>query len=345
MSFKQFDNEDVIVSADAVSSTVWSTGNYALTSFHSSSTQEASTSGDYYLNVYQTGSTDSTAEVQFSIAYGNKDGLGAKLYNANVTGKSPSSTVYGQYRSLVLGDEEIDFNFSGINSTKGIFAVTIDRARYKEKLMPGTFNLSLSSGSTVVKLTDDSNLATTVNFTDAGRIYEVISGSNGTSHDGGTGLTTSNGSYGKFLPDIGLVIFNGQAISGDFEGGFGGTLTRFVSGANETSDGINNRAFYSLISGSTAANQSFAVNAEETVSSNFIFVRVRNAEFNYSNNPSNISGSGELRHNSMVNNPQAYVTSVGLYNDTNDLVAIAKLSKPLLKDFTKEALIRIKLDY
>ena len=47
----------------------------------------------------------------------------------------------------------------------------------------------------------------------------------------------------------------------------------------------------------------------------------------------------------MVNNPQAYITSVGLYNDTNDLLAIAKLSKPLLKDFTKEALIRIKLDY
>ena len=47
----------------------------------------------------------------------------------------------------------------------------------------------------------------------------------------------------------------------------------------------------------------------------------------------------------MVNNPQSYITSVGLYNDTNDLLAIAKLSKPLLKDFTKEALIRIKLDY
>jgi hypothetical protein len=47
----------------------------------------------------------------------------------------------------------------------------------------------------------------------------------------------------------------------------------------------------------------------------------------------------------MVNNPQSYITTVGLYNDTNDLVAVAKLSKPLLKDFTKEALIRIKLDY
>ena len=47
----------------------------------------------------------------------------------------------------------------------------------------------------------------------------------------------------------------------------------------------------------------------------------------------------------MVNNPQSYITSVGLYNDNNDLLGVAKLSKPLLKDFTKEALVRIKLDY
>jgi hypothetical protein len=47
----------------------------------------------------------------------------------------------------------------------------------------------------------------------------------------------------------------------------------------------------------------------------------------------------------MINTPQSYITTVGMYNDTNDLLAVAKLSRPLLKDFTKEALVRIKLDY
>jgi hypothetical protein len=89
----------------------------------------------------------------------------------------------------------------------------------------------------------------------------------------------------------------------------------------------------------------FEAQAEETVSSNYVFVRVRNSEFNYSTNPSNITGSGELRHDIMINTPQAYLTTVGLYNDNNDLLGVAKLSKPLLKDFTKEALVRIKLDY
>ena len=94
-----------------------------------------------------------------------------------------------------------------------------------------------------------------------------------------------------------------------------------------------------------ASGSSFKLRSEETVSSNYVFIRARNGEFNYSNNPSNITGSGELRHSVMIDNPQSYVTAVGLYNDNNDLLAVAKLSTPLIKDFTKEALLRVKLDY
>jgi hypothetical protein len=43
--------------------------------------------------------------------------------------------------------------------------------------------------------------------------------------------------------------------------------------------------------------------------------------------------------------PQVYLTTIGMYNDSNELVAVAKMSRPLLKDFTKEALVRVKLDF
>jgi len=76
-----------------------------------------------------------------------------------------------------------------------------------------------------------------------------------------------------------------------------------------------------------------------------VFVRARNGEFNYSTNPSLITGSGEIRHNVMIDTPQSFITTIGLYNDNNDLLAVAKLSRPLLKDFTKESLVRVKLDY
>lgn len=334
MSFKQFDNEDVIVSADSISSTVWSTDTFQLATFETSSTQAAATSGDYYLNVYQTGSSLPNAATQFSIAYGDRGGLGSTPYNANVAGKSPTSTIYGQYRNLVLGDEEQDFLFGGVNSTKGIYAISVDRARYKEKLLPGTFTITLQAGSETLVLTDNSNQVSTVSYNDAGRVYQIISGSSGVAHDAGTGYSSTNGyiaSFGLFLPDIGTVILNGQALDNHLPS------LALLTGSAET-NGINNEGLKDRIT-------SFSLNSEETVSSNYVFIRVRNGEFNYSNNPSNITGSGELRHNEMVNNPQAYITSVGLYNDNNDLLGVAKLSKPLLKDFTKEALVRIKLDY
>ena len=336
MSFKKFDNEDVIVSADSVSSTVWSTDTYELDNFVTSSTQEASTSGDYYLNVYQTASDSTAAAVQYSIAYGSEDGLGSQPYNENVSGKAPSSTIFGQFRSLVLGDEESSFLYGGNTGNKGFYAISINRSRYKEKLLPGTFNLTLTHNSQNLHLTDNSGLTSTVTYSDVGRVYEIISGSNGVSHDLGTGYTTGAyiASYGKFLPDVGILLLNAQALQVNLQ-----TLP-ILSGFND-SNGANNTALHNAI----ALGDSFKLNSEETISSNYIFVRVRNSEFNYSSNPSNITGSGEIRHNAMVNNPQAYVTSVGLYNDNNDLLGVAKLSKPLLKDFTKEALIRIKLDY
>ena len=88
------------------------------------------------------------------------------------------------------------------------------------------------------------------------------------------------------------------------------------------------------------------MNCQETITSDFVFIRARNSEFNYSENPSFISGStGEVIFNYFINNPQVYPTTIGLYNDGNDLLAVAKLSRPILKDFTKEALVRVKLDF
>ena len=339
MSFKKFDNQDVIVSADSISSTVWSTGAYELTTFFTSSTQEAATSGDYYLDVFATATTSS---VQYSIAYGEKNGLGSTVYNSAVSGKSPSGTIYGQYRSLVLGDEETDFNFGGQSSgDKGIWAISVDRARYKEKLLPGTFNLTLNDSTASLSLTENSQNVTTVAYNDSGRVYDIIQGSNGSPVSwSATGYTTGSyiASFGKFLPDVGLVLLNAKAITHVF--GDNSTVANPSTGS-AVNNGTNNTVLHNLIKNG----QSFKLNGEETISSNYVFVRVRNSEFNYSNNPSNITGSGELRHSAMVNNPQSYITSVGLYNDNNDLLGVAKLSRPLLKDFTKEALIRIKLDY
>ena len=108
------------------------------------------------------------------------------------------------------------------------------------------------------------------------------------------------------------------------------------------SNGNNNISMFNSIN----LGASFGLNSQENISSDYVFVRARNSEFNYSENPSFISGStGEVIYSNFINAPQTYITTVGMYNDMNELVAVAKMSRPLLKDFTKEALIRVKLDF
>lgn len=328
MSYKRLDAEDFLVSVDSITSTVWSDNTPTLTTFFTASTG-ASSNDAFYRNVYKTATSES---IQFAIAYGDVEGSGSLLYNPLVDGNSPSKTVYGQFRNLVYGDENTDFSFEG-TTPKNIWAVSVERARYKEKLMPGTLNLKLTSGSVNLELTDNSAMVTTDTFLECGRVYQLISGSNGTAFTG-NGHSTSNGSYGLFLPDVSLLILNPLAIA---EGLPLATTDRASNSATENIE----QAFRTFKDGA-----SFGVNSEETLTSDFIFVRARNSEYNYSENPSFISGStGDVLYSSMINSPQSFVTTVGLYNDTNELLAVAKLSKPLTKDFTKETLLRVKLDF
>jgi hypothetical protein len=347
MSFKRLETDDFVVSSDSVTTGIWTNNATTLTEFYTSSTQESAASGQYYLNVYQTSSTLTGAEVQFAIAYGNKEGSGSLAFDLSVDGKSPTSTIYGQYRTLVNGDENTDFIFSTVTSSE-FFALSVDRNRYKEKLFPGILTFKISGSDGVLSLTDDSNYVTSQTFTDAGRVFNLISGSAGTKVTTSTttpdGYSLNSGSYGWFLPDIGTILLNPLALSaGAAGGGCGFTYSGSVSSSASPSESPNAKLF-TAISQSDAS--TFILNSEETITSDYVFVRPRSSEFNYSENPSYISGStGEIIYDSFINNPISYITTVGLYNDNNELLAVAKLSRPLKKDFTKEALVRVKLDF
>jgi hypothetical protein len=334
MAFNRLAPEDFVVSSDSVTGPLWTGGNPTLSTFYSSSVQELGSSGLFYLNVYQTASTDANAEVQFAIAYGNKQGSGSAWYNPSVPGASPTRTTYGQYRTLVLGDENSNFVFGGITSND-FWVISIDRNQYKESLLPGTMTLNLLGNGGSLKLTDNSNAVASITFNDAGRVFQLVSGSAGVPYTGlnTNGYSANSGSYGWFLPDIGTLLLHPAAISSSI---------KLDASRTSNTNGYNYRTLFTAISGGA----SYTANSQETISSDYIFVRAKNAEFNYSENPSFISGStGEVLFNNFINNPQTYPTTIGLYNDTNELLAVAKLSRPLLKDFTKEALVRVKLDF
>jgi uncharacterized protein YfiM (DUF2279 family) len=335
MSFKRFDPEDFVVSSDSITSTLWSTGTPTLTSFFTSSAQVASSAGNYYISVYNTSSTDQ--ETQFDIVYADLLGSGSELYNTIVPGNSYSKTMYGQYRSMILEDENASFTFgNGTNVISGshFWVLSIERARYKQSLFPGSLNLTLSGSGGIINLTDDSQDNPINTFIGSSRVLQLISGSNGTAGSlANSGYVAGSGSYGLVFPDLGTIILNPFAISQSIQ---------VAPSRSNNSDGLNPQTLFNAISLGAA----FSLNSEETITSDYIFVRARNSEFNYSENPSFISGStGEVIYDNFINAPQVYATTIGMYNDSNELLAVAKMSRPLLKDFTKEALVRVKLDF
>lgn len=325
MSFVRYNPEDSVISAESIVRPMWTGDNYSLYSFYTSSYTE------YYTDIYNSTVTTTGSEVQFSIQYGHLYGSGSVPINSVVRGYSPSRTVYGQYRNLVYGTEDTNFSFNGGTTTAyQIYVINIARSRYKQSIQPGSLNLVLNSGSAANKiyLTDDSNTTTLTRFIGENRIYYIISGSNGNAYTSGAESTY----YGIMLPDLGVIVLDAS-----------GSLSPYIQAANLTTASAQNnqmKLFTSMTSGSL-----FQLQSQETVSSRYFFTRVKNGDFNYTTNPSIIDSNGNLLYTTLINNPQTYITTVGMYNDNNELLAVAKLSKPLVKDFTKEALVRIKLDY
>ena len=330
MSFSRYNPEDSVISSETVVRGLWSGDLIELTTFVTQSTPT-----EYYVDVYK----DATSTVQYSIQYGNISGSGSLPINSVVSSSTPSRIIYGEYRNLVYGTETVDFSFnSDVTSSKDIFVINMARNRYKESLLPGSFSLGLSfpsaSVTNSIRLIDDSLTTNLTRFIGENKVFYLIQ----------SGSTNTITSYGMLFPDLNIAILNATSgSSGSITPYIPSITSSFVSSSNHLKlhtsivSGSNN-----LVSGSTSG---FSLKSQETVSSRYFFTRVKNSEFNYTTNPSIIDANGNLLYTTLINNPQSYVTTIGMYNDNNELLAVAKLSKPLTKDFTKEALIRIKLDY
>jgi len=342
---------------EKITAGLWSNGAGELTSFHTSSAQTSSNAGKYYYDVYNSGSTAPGASVQFAVAYGHKQGSGSVLTNEDY----PTKAVYTQYKNLVLAPGDTTFTFDGSVNSNEINVINFQRGRLKEKLDPGNWELVLSGshvatedgmtntkgGHSITKLIDNSGGASAT-IQDGKRVYSVVSGTidHGELKSDTTATAQngySKGGYGLVYPDLGIIVLNAGRLK---QRGIRNDLGTNYTASNKGNDA--NGKLLTAISGAAAHNSSYGFQArnEEEITSTFYYIRVKNADYNFSNNPTFTTGSlGALQHASMIKDPKTYITTVGMYNDKQELLATAKLSKPLLKSFDREALIKVKLDF
>jgi len=348
MSFKVFNSEDKVENVISTrAEPMWTDGSI-LTTFFTGSVQNTNT-GKYYYDVHTT--TDQTTDVQFAVTYGHRLGSGSEG-SATVGTTNPTKAMYSQLRQVILPAQTTQFNFhgdSGVNYySDDIFAVVVSRARYREKMDPGNWELHLQSGSgtdaNTISLIDDSGAGADPTIGDSKREFNVVSGS---ITDGvyttasASAAATNSGSYGLFYTEMGMIVLNPNALCSGNGNVAAAKYVEEVGTSTSTNDYNHRKIFNSIKSGSY-----FSARREEKKRSSFYFCRALNNEYNHSQNPSYFTGpNAELVQNDFITEPITYITTVGLYNDNNELLAVAKLSQPFKKDPNTEALIKVRLDY
>ena len=345
--YQVFDAEDRIVETTKVTTGYFSDGGGTLEGADMVTASLTASQEQYYVNVRN--SASSTID-EFSVTYGNKSGNGS----ADVTGHTKA--VYQYYADLLLFPDEIEntgFQFLSGSTEQNIWVVAGERARLKDRwnrknwtvALGGTNAPHTASGS-FLHLTDDS-FYTTATPTPVGPRYNVISGTLGTAK-GGTatsGMYAAAHPYGYFYPNMGLVVLNGTALSASIPGGHItcgsiSTDTEMIGfGADTTTTAKNHlKLFKALQSGSMTAR------SEEDQITTSYFVRARAAHFNFSNNPKFYSGSdATFSIPEFTGNPQTFITTIGLHDAGGTMVAVGRLSTPVLKNFSREFTAKVNL--
>lgn len=252
------------------------------------------------------------------------------------TQNSKKLNIYNQYAQLLVGYDTTGsikgFTVSnGTAITKMIF-MNFARLLSKDEIKKESFIMTIATGG-VNTAPDFANL---VEITDSGALanYRVDSpvGEYGYLYSGSTEI-------GKLYYQAGIAAFN----AGVFDGEFGAPAATYdtssvaavLTGSAITAscDGLRNRL------------NKVAFNNTTELNSTIYFCRINHSDFNYSSNPTYLSGSKLRVKNNATDTPVSYISTVGMYSADNELLAVAKLSEPLKKDPTNEITLRVRLDY
>jgi hypothetical protein len=338
----------------------------------------------HYFNAVQTHPDSSSAVVQFSTTYGHILGMGSDTYGDSLSKadnlRGEVQSIYRQFTSLLLHENEQSGGFKiaqqgsagaiGSGDANGgrddyFYALVGKRERFKDRINKKAWTIVLSGSnssgggtSNVLYLTDDSKYASST-ATPAGPRHNIVSGALGVPTGSSPAVAYAHKTFGWFYPEMGIMLFSGNQLSASIPGNTAGTamtasfktdLTAdktlgFGPNLNQKGNSKNALRFINCLRHVGSGN-ALRLRSEEDQTQENYFCRIKAADYNFSANPTFSSGSdNKVRHVSMHGNPQTFISGVGLYNSAGHLLAVAKLSSPLKKNFASEATIKVKLTY
>lgn len=282
-------------------------------------------------------------------------------------------------RRFKIGDREI-FHFYAINVHRERMGDRLDEGNIEinlAELSGSAFltgggsrnthtgsNVKLAGTGKVLRLIDDTKLDLTTLTTNAystfyrdisgsmchlstsaGKVFYIVSGSleDGIfSGSASTGSTNQPHVYGLSFPQQGIIILDAELL--DQSASFLTTTGSDVAGDNAMKlfTAMSGAALQTDLSGDYLGFQARKLKYEYVEQ---YFIRVKNQEYNFTNNPTYVTGSEGDIITDFYDKPQVYLTQVGLYNNQKELLAVAKLSSPIYKSYTEEALLEVILRY
>jgi hypothetical protein len=324
-----------------------------------------------FQSVYDYPYLSSSANHIFDLAFGYDEG--SVLSSSTSIQNSKKINMYNSMAQVLLGYDdkvntgefvqrfESDFDLSDNNNEMlSVFFINFSRLLTKDQIKKGSFSVTLATGSWgdavtagQVKTLADHNATADSGYTTAlGGDYGLLYTASAPSAD----LETSP-AYGCIFYQAGIAVITSSLFQQSLEGGAARDSIETIDQnfSEQTGDLIANaKTCLGVMTGSSISGAcnalrhritNIAFNNTTEINSKIYFCRVPWNKFNYSTNPTYISGGAIVVKNLPADTPISYITTIGLYNTAGELMATAKLSEPLRKDPTNELTLRVRLDY
>jgi hypothetical protein len=336
----------------------------------------------YFQSVYDYPYLSSSANHIFDITAGfsaDSPFSGTNPHDLPVTASAKKINVYNEMAQVLMGysgstirkfDRDGDFSTASDKMEEAVF-LCFSRLLTKDEIKKGSFTLSFVTGGTVasraygatvaLREIGDYGAATKYKVNSPAGEYGILYTSSAAPNaDSGVGLIfyqagvcmltasvfTASGPVEDFFDNGGLGMEFGAANQTDLGAAGGGAA--FGQGTAMTAS-INNSfvsaTIQQMADGVRNCLYNLSFNNTTEVNSTIYFCRAHSSDFNYSTNPTYLSGSKIRVKNNSTDTPVAYLTTVGLYSANNELLAVAKVSEPIKKTPNNEATLRVRLDY
>jgi len=301
----------------------------------------------YYLNMFPGADVMINNDPYFSISYGSiagDIGSGSFTIESASIKASPAKAIYTQYKNVLLGTSDADGLFtmqSGSTTVNApeIWIINFSSYKMKDRIDEGLFELTLSGSHIGGNPTKFSFIDNSQYVNQNQSVYQIIAGT----LDNPPTTPVYEG-LGLLYPSDGIVILNASLLAQKLN--YATTIAQAGLGSDEGGPSTTGGWIYEA---GTATSRAFTYNHKmlaksiqlctdtmkvrksEYVPARHYFIRVMNRDFIYSNNPTYIydgtdgtHAKGTIRNTDFITDPKTYITTVGLYNDSNELVAVAK---------------------